>query len=810
MSLDAIIRDVRHALRRLRRSPGFTASVVLTLALGIGASVAMFTVVNAVLLRPLPFPNPDRLVQLLPGKIASNIALASDLGQDAPDLEAYTGLSVWNLTLTGQGEPAALRTQIVDAGFFRVFGVQPAVGRAFRPGERDPGRSDVVILSWSLWQSRFGGDSTVVGRRLELDGYRHRYRTVVGVMPRGFEAPFAPAGPDVQAWAPLSVAPGRNVLSDSTWYITTVIGRMRPDATVEGVATRIRSAMRELHDRYPQVIDRDAVRAAGATGVLDSLVGDVRRPLWILLGAVGLVLLLLCANLANLLLARGERRRRELALRSALGGRRSRLVREQLLESLLLSLAGCIAGVGLAHLVLAVLRVSRISGLPRADSLPLDPRVLAFALGVSVLCAVAFGLLPAIRATAGDVGSGLGEGARAEGTHSGRRLGHALVATEIGLALVVVAGAGLLLGSLRALRSVDPGLNADHVLDVRLEPPDQAYRGGGGGRARSFYAELLPRLRALPGIEGAGAIQILPMGGGNWAFPYLAQGHPPPRDAPLPSANFRVVTPGYFRTLGIPRVAGRLLDGDDRADGAPVGLINRTMAEELWPGQSAVGKEIKLFGSAPFRVVGVVGDVHQQSLRAGPRPVMYRPLEQFPLAGMDIVLRTKGDPMAVLGAVRRATHEVASDVPLARTRLLRDVLADSLAHERFFAGVLAFFALLALALGAVGVYGVMAYQVAGRHGEFGVRMALGASPARILRRALGDGLLPVGIGIAAGLAGTLVSSRLLSDLLFGVGAADPLTVTVSAAVLVAVAGGATWIPARRAARVDPARALRAE
>ncbi|MDP2584360.1 MAG: ABC transporter permease [Candidatus Palauibacterales bacterium] len=807
--LDTLRQDLRFAYRQIRRSPGFTASVILTLALGIGASVAMFTVVNAVLLRPLPYPHPDRLVELLPGENA-NIALATVVSESAPDIEAWTGLSGWTLTLTGAAEPVAIPTQMVDAGFFRVFGVQPLLGRAFRPADRNRDRSDVVILSWSLWQSRFGGDPSIVGRRLALDGNGHAFRTVVGVMPRGFHGPAALDGSDFQAWAPLDAPPGRTVATDSTWYVNTIVGRMRPGATVDGVATEVRATMERLHDRFPEVIDRDAVRAAGATGVLASMVGDVSRPLWTLLGAVGLVLLLLCANLANLLLARGEHRRRELAVRTALGAGRSRLVRDQLVESLVLSLAGCAVGIGLARLILAALRVTRISGLPRAGSLPLDPRVLAFAVGVSLACAVGFGLLPALRASSGAIRAGIGQGRRSEGSRSGRRLGRVLVAAEVALALVVVTGAGLLLGSLRALRSVDPGLDVHHVLDLRLEPPSHAYEGGGGGRARALYSELRARLGALPGVESVGAIQLLPLTDGNWAFPYLAEGHPPPQGAPLPSANFRVVTPGYFRTLGIPLVAGRLLGPDDREDGAPVGLVNATMARQLWPGESAIGKEIELFGSEPFRVVGVVGDVHQRSLREAPRPEMYRPLAQYPLAGMDVLLKTEGDPTALIGPMTRSVHDVAPDVPVARTRLMGDVLTDSLARERFFAGVLAFFALLALALGAVGVYGVMAYQVGGRQGEFGVRMALGATPGRILRRALGDGLLPVGAGIALGLAGTLVSSRLLSSLLYGLRPTDPATVTAAVVILASVAAAATWIPARRAARVDPMAVLREE
>jgi putative ABC transport system permease protein len=799
--------ELRRAVRGLGREPSFSVAALTTLALGIGAAVAIFTVVDAVMLRPLPYPDAERLVEVLPGQNA-NIALADAIAEGAPSLVATTGLSLWSLTLIGQGEAAAISAQFVDAGFFRVFGVTPMLGRAFRPEERAPDHSDVVILSYGAWQRRFGGDASVIGRRIELDGSGHRLRTVIGVMPEGFTAPLVPASEHIEAWAPLSVAPGRTITTDSTWYVNHIVGRLRAGATVAGAAQEVRTTMARLSSAYPAYVDASAVRASGAMGLLASMVGDVRTPLWMLLSAVGLVLFLACANLANLLLARGEKRRQELAVRSALGAGRRRLVRDQLAESAVLALLGGAAGIAVARLVLLLLNVGANSGLPRAAALTLDGRVLGFALAVSAVCVVGFGLLPALRTTAGDLRPQLGSGARSPGrTRSGRRLGFALISAEVALAMVVVTGAALLLGSLRALHAVDPGLAVDHVLAARLEPPSEAYQGQ---RAVALYDELLERLRQLPGVEQAGAVQLLPFTRNNWAFPYLAQDHPPDATGRMPDANFRVVTPGYFRTVGMRLVAGRDVAPGDGADAPPVGLINRTMARTLWPGESAVGKEVKLFGSQPFTVIGVVADAHQHALDEAPRPEMYVPLAQFPVAGMVVMVRTRGDPAASARAVRAAVHEVRDDVPISDLRPLADVLTESLARERFFTGVLGFFGLLALGLGAVGVYGVMAYAVGARRGEFGVRMALGATRGAIVRGALRGGLTPLVAGLGAGVVGALATTRVLAGLLFGVGPTDPATITAAAFVLVVVAAIAIWIPARRAGRVDPVRALSSE
>jgi predicted permease len=803
----AFARELTLALRRLRAEPGFSVMALTTLALGIGAAVAIFTVVDGVMLRPLPYAEPDRLVEALPGQNA-NIALADAVADGAPSLAATTGLSLWSLTLTGRGEPAAVSAQFVDAGFFSVFGVAPALGRPFTAGERDPSRSDVVLLSHGFWQRRFGGDPSVIGRRIQLDGSGHRYRTVIGVMPRGFVPPLIRSGRDVDVWAPLSVAPGRTIATDSTWYVNWIVGRLRAGATVERAAEEVRTTMARLQAEYSALIDADAPRAAGAMRLLDSLVGDVRGPLWMLLSCVGLILLLACANLANLLLARGERRRQEFAVRAALGASRGRLILGQLLESGVIALLGGAAGVAAAQAILAVVDVSGASGLPRSAQLGIDLRVLAFAVAVSAASVVGFALLPAIRGTAGDLRVHLGSGARSPGrTRVGRRMGFALVAAEVALAMVIVTGAALLIGSLRSLRAVDPGLEVDRVLAARLEPPAQAY---GGGRAVAFYDELLERLRALPGVEAAGAIQLLPLTYGNWAFPYLAQGHAPEAGGRLPSANFRVVTPGYFRSVGMRVLAGRDVEAGDRAGGPQVALINEAMARLLWPGEDAVGKEIRLFGSQPLTVIGVVADVRQHTLREAGRPEIYMPLPQFPVAGMVVMVRAAGDPALLARPVRAAIHEVRDDVPIEDLQPLSAVMDASLVRERFFTAVLGFFGVLALSLGAVGVYGVMAYAVGARRGEFSLRMALGATAGGVVRSALAGGLAPLAVGLGVGVIGAWGTTRLLAGVLFGVGPMDPGAIGMAALVLVVVAAVAVWVPARRAGRAEPARVLAAE
>ena len=805
--MGATWRDIRIAVRRMRADLGFTAVALATLALGIGASVAIFTVVNAVMLRPLPYPEPERLVLVSPGQNA-NISMADALAEGTPALAASSGISFPDVTLSGDGPAASLNAQAVDAGYFSVFGVTPALGRPFGPEARSPERSDVVLLSYALWQGRFGGDPSIVGKRLRLYGFGQEMRTVVGVMPRGFVAPFQPGGQETAVWIPLSLPSGRTIATDSTWYVNRVVGRLRSGATVEVAAQQVRATMQRLRGEYAGLIDQDAVRSASAMGLLTSMVGDAATPLRLLLAAVAFVLLLACANLANLLMARGERRRQELAVRTSLGANRSRLIREQLTEGVVLALTGGLLGTALARVLLGGLRVTERSGLPRSGEAGMDLRVLGFALGISLLSVVGFALIPALRATRGDLRPDLASGRRTVGgTRGARRLGSVLIAIEVALALVVVSGAGLLLSSLRALRAVDPGLETSQVLAVEIAPPDSRYRNQ---RAAQYYEQVTERLSALPGVSGVGAIHLLPFTRSNWAFPYLAEGHRAPMDGPLPDANFRVVTPGYFKTVGIPLLEGRDVSAGDVAEGEMVGLINATMAASLWPGERAVGRTIQLFGNRPFRVVGVVGDVHQQELDQAPRPEMYIPLRQFPVPGMVVMVRTSMNTTLQVGPVRQAIEAISSEIPIASIRPLAQVLDASMTQRSFFAGVLTFFGGLALLLGAVGVYGVMAYAVGGRRHELGIRMALGATGASVVRGAMTSGAVPLGVGMVVGLAGVAATSRLLGSLLFHVSPTDPVTLGAAAAVLLTVALLAVWIPSRRASRVAPAQALRSD
>jgi predicted permease len=803
--MGSIARDIRVAFRRLRRQPAFTGAAVLTLTLGIGASVAMFSVVEGVVLRPLPYPGPQRLVSVWP---AANFNIAMvDRFRDAPSLGSVTGLSRWAFTLTGEGEPERLDGIAVDPDYFEVFGVHPAHGRAFAPEERAYDRAAVVLLGWDFWQRRFGGDPDVVGRRILVDGHREKERLVVGVMPSGHQPPGRPA----DLWVPLATDPAYTVAQDSSWYVNDVVARLVPGATVGQARTEVRELAQRLRAEFPGRFTEEYVLGADATGLLDDMVGDVRRGLWVMLGAVGLVLIIACANVANLLLARTAEQGRDLALRSALGAGRGRLVRQALLESLVLALIGGALGVGLAWWSLGLIESGVQLALPRGAEISLSLPVLVFAVTVTVASVFVFGLLPALRGARGEIASELKSGGR---RHSGgpgqQRLRRVLVASEVALAVVLAAGAGLLLRSFGQLYGTDPGFRPDDVLAIEVARPG-AELADERAELAAYYHEVQDRLAAVPGVARVGAIHLLPLTGGNWSFPYLAEGHEPGLDGNLESANFRIVTPGYFQTMGIPLLQGRDFAEADVADALGVGLVNQAMAEELWPGEDPVGKEILLFGSQPFRVVGVVGNVRQFTLDRAPLPEMYRPLNQFSAGSLYMLVRGQsGDVASLALRLRQVIWEVDPDVPIPFVGTVDGVVADSVARARFFAAVLAGFGILALALGAVGVYGVTAFTVASRLPEYGVRIALGAAPESMVRRAVSRGLRPVLWGIVVGLSGALMAGRLLSSLLYEISPTDPLTLLSVAGVLCGVAVMAILLPARRASRVDPVDVLRAE
>jgi putative ABC transport system permease protein len=799
-------RDVRTGARRLRRSPGYAAVAVLTLALGIGASVAMFSVLNAVVLRPLSYPDADRLVLLQSGG-NYNIALTREYGGSLRSVASYTGIGHWALTLEGRGDAAMLTAAAVDAGYFDVLGVRPVLGRAFGAAETEPSRGDVVLLGHGLWQSRFGGDAGVIGRRVRLSGYQHEERLVIGVMPAGHRSP---GGRDADVWIPLMLPAGRGVAADSSWYISTLVARLAPGATVEQAAAEMRGVTARLRAEHPGLIEEERVAAATAIPLRDAVVGDAGRTLWLLLAAVGLVLLIACGNLANVMLARAGGRRLELAVQAALGASRGRLVREQLAECALLAVAGGLLGLLLAHSLLAAVRVGEASGLPRAGELGLDVRVIGFAAAATLASLALFGLLPALRATGSDPREGLGVasrgGSRGRGAH---RLNRALVATQLALAMVLATAAGLVLSSFLTLRAVDAGIDPTDVLAVRVMPPAGRYTGDA---LIAYHAEAVDRLRALAGVEHVGGIHLLPFTTGTWSFPYLAEGHAPVANEPLPAAHFRIITPGYLDAVRLPLLRGRDIEWTDRGDAERVLLINRAMAELLWPGADPIGREIRVFGSMPHRVAGVVGDVRQFSLERASEPEMYAPQPQWAAGlGATMVYMVRAPRVAELAGHARATVAgIDPDVPIVDVRLLTDVLGDSMAGRRFTALVLAVFGALALLLGAVGVYGVMAHMVAARLQDYGVRMALGAAPGTVVREALGAMIAPAAAGLAAGTAAAIAVASLLHGLLYGIPPVHPPTYAAAALVLLAAAALAGWAPARRAGRTDPLGVLRSE
>ncbi|HUG42361.1 MAG TPA: ABC transporter permease [Longimicrobiales bacterium] len=796
------MKDVRLSLRRLRREPGFAVVAVVTLALGIGANVGIFSLLNGVALRPLPYAEPGRLVAVWPSQ-NFNKELAEHF-EAASSLEGVSGLSQWTFALSGEGEPERIPVGMVGVDFFDVLGVRPALGRSFLAEEEDPSRSEVVVLSHGFWQRRFDGDPGVIGRVIPLEAHgQGTSRRVVGVLPPDWRSPWQEA----DAWVPLA-RPPRTVATDSSWYVNHVYARLAPGVTLERASAEVRGMARRLRAEHPGLFHEDAVARAEVVPLRQQIAGATSRTLWLLFGAVGLVLVIACVNVANLLLARGAGQGPEMAVRKALGASRRRLVRQGVTESVVLGLIGGALGALAAAWGLSALAPELATRLPRTAAAGMDGTVLAFSLGVSLLSAALFGLLPALRNARREAVAGLRSEGRGGTSHGRHRLNRGLVTAETALAVILVAGAGLMANSFWRLYNTDPGFDAEGVLEVLVTPPESRFTSADAQRA--YHRELMEAVQAVPGVAGASGIHLLPLTPNNWRFPYLAEGFEPRADQPLPAANFRVVLPDYFELMGIRLVRGRTLTATDDENAEPVGLINRALAERHWPGQDPIGKEVRIFGTLPFRVVGVVENVRQHALDRAPEPEMYRPHAQYPLTSMYLMVRAQnpGAVAALADPVRRAVWSVNDAVPIPEIRPLTDVRAESVAETRLIAGLLAALGVLALLLGAVGVYGVMAYTTRARVHEFGVRLALGASPGGLERTALGWGMAPVLAGLALGAAATLAGSRALSGLLFGVEPSDPATLLTVLLVLTAVAGLATWVPARRVARSDLADTLR--
>ncbi|MBN1203605.1 MAG: ABC transporter permease [Myxococcaceae bacterium] len=796
--LDALLRDLRFGVRTLWRSPGFTLVAVLTVALGVGANTALFGAVHAVLLRPLPYAAPDRLVavSMVPEAGASPATLFAlrERSRTLTDIAGYVRRTV---TLTGSGEPELLSGALVSAELFSALGVVPRFGRALQPADNRPGAAFVAVLGHGLWLRRFGGDPGVVGRTVTLDGMPF---TVVGVMPRGFSFP----GDDVGLWLPLRLDP---TSGDSDIGFLTLLGRLAPGRGSTEANAELRTLGAALRAERPGVLPEDFGGLARVTPLRDVLVGEVGPALLLLLGAVGCVLLIACANVAGLLLARATGRRTELAVRAALGASTGRLARQLLTESVLLGLVGGLAGLVLARWGADAVGAALPGTLPEAGRVGVDGPVLAFGLALSLGVGLLFGLVPALRAARGDPHAGLRPGGTGGLGRGQRRLLGGLVAGEMALALVLTVGASLMLQTVWKLQRMDTGFTTERVLTLAVELPDARY--GDGGRGAVFFREALERIRALPGVEAAGAIHRLPLASDNVDVTLRIEGRPTPLDGSA-DVDRRVVTLGYFDALRVPLLRGRALDATD-TDTARVAVVNEALARRLFPGEEVLGRRVwtDFEGKEGWTtIVGVVGDTRNQALGSAPRPQLYRPHAQVPSTRMTLVVRTRGEPLALARAVREALWAVDPDVPMGEVRTLEQVARDSIATPRLVLSLLVLFALLALVLGAVGLYGVMSYAVGQRTYEFGVRLALGASGADVLRQVAAEGLVLAGAGIAAGLVLGLAAGRVLSRLVFGVGTSDPLTLLGASGVLAVVALLASLVPAWRAARVDPGRVLR--
>jgi putative ABC transport system permease protein len=807
-----LLQDLRYAFRLLAKSPSFTAIAILTLALGIGANTAIFSVVNAVLLRPLAFRDPPRLVLALEKNPAftavSSISYLNyldwrDQSHSFESLEATRGTT---LTLTGAGEPERLNASMATAGLFSLLGVNAIAGRTFLPDEDRAGGAPVVLLSYGLWQQRFGRSPELIGHPISLDSQPY---TVVGILPAGFEVlqpadVFVPLMP----WA-------KTLPDDRNWHPGIVpIGRLKRGVSMEQARTEIAGIAKRLEQQYPLY---NTGVSGTVVGLQDQLVQNVRPALLLLLGAVGFVLLIACVNVANLLLARAGSRGREVAIRTSMGASRSRVVRQLLTESVLISLAGGALGLLFGWAALGPLLKISAGSVPQIFTVALDRWVLTFTLAVSVLTGLFFGIVPALRTAKIDLRETLNEGSRGSTSGPGQhRLRGILVATEIALATLLLVGSGLLLRSFSHLQDVTPGFRTDHlfVADVPLSQnayakPEQRYQ---------FFDRLVDRARALPGVSSAGAASFLPVSGGGSIIHFNIQGRPPKTPHDFTAAGYRAVTPDYLETLKAPLLQGRLFTLADNDKAPPVVVVNATMARNFFHGENPLGKRMQL-GATPeqdvpwMEIVGVVGDM-LPGLGVDPQSEMYLPYRQadalLPVFQLSVVLRTAGEPRAQAAALRSALAEIDPSQPLVKVRTMEDNMAATVAQPKFRTWLIGIFGVLAMLLAAVGIYGVMSYSVTQRTSEIGIRVTLGAQPADVFRTVVGEGLrfalMGVGVGIAAGLALT----RLLRSFLYGISASDPLTFSGVAILLFLVALAASFFPARRATRVNPIVALRYE
>jgi putative ABC transport system permease protein len=801
-----ILQDLRFGVRMLRKNPGFTLIAVITLALGIGANTAIFSLVNSILLNPLPYSEPDRLVILLQsyaqkglntwGLSQARFAIYRDQSQSFEKMAAYTNTG---FNLTGTGEPERLIGASVTADFFGVLGVEPILGRSFRLEEDAPGKNVVCVLSYSFWQRRFGGDPQIIGTSLNLNNVPTE---VVGVMPQGFS--FPQIGVDV--WVPLGLNPQRRNMS-----VHVGIARLKPGMTARQAEADTTAVLwndaRQNEEPPPEGADLKTI----VTPLKERITGRTQKPLLVLLGAVAMVLLIACANVANLLLARATSRTREIAVRLAMGARPGRVVRQLMTESLLLAFIGAIAGTALAAWGVKLINRLPVQGIPRIEEVSVNTTVLIFTVAVTVITGLLFGLVPALRAYRLGLGAGMRDGLRGSVGPSSRRLNSALVAAQFALCVVLLIGAGLLLKSFQRMNEVDPGFRPESVLTMRISLPAREYTEA--QQVINFYEGLLGRVRALPGIEAAGINDITPFSGMNNADGYIVEGHDPGQGSMKPNAQVRNISPGYFQTVGMSIIAGRDFSESDNGDSLPVVIVDETFARRYWPGGDAIGKRIKWAWDVPIpwmTIVGVVSGIKHTTLVEDTWPYMYLPSAQDPSHSMYLAVRTTGDPTAATSAIRGEIQKMNPNLPLYLVRPMSELINESLNSQRLTNLLLTSFAVLALLLAGVGIYGVMSIYVSSRTNEFGIRLALGAPPRALVSSVLKQGLLLTAIGVVAGTAGALALTQTITSLLFEVSATDPIVFAVVPLSLVLVALAACYVPARRSARVDPLVALRYE
>ncbi len=810
--LETLLQDLRYGARTLRKNPGFTIVAVLTLALGIGANTAIFSLVNGVLLQPLPYPHPDRLVGFTQYFPKGPLVFMREQSRTM-DLAGFSDNKEFNLT--GSGDPVRLMGNAVSADFFSVLGEQAAMGRTFQKGEDQPGKDNEVILSRALWERRFQSDPNIVGRWITLEGVD---RQIVGVMPADFQF----VSPKTELWVPLHLDSGNigDYWGDS--YMA-LIGRLRPGATLEQARAELKTLRPRVLAAYAWRMPDDSFVDASVVSLEETIVGDARGKLLILLGAVGLLLLIACANVANLLLARATTREKEVAVRVALGAGRWRILRQLITESVLLSVLGAALGLGFAVYGLSIMKTTLPADTPRLVDVGLNGRVLIFTAVLAILTGIVFGLVPALGASRVDMTETLKSGGQRSATRGNHRASRLLVIGEVAISMILVVAAGLLVKSLWILSGTSPGFHSEHIVTARITPNESFCEVP--GRCLAFYNELLERTRALPGVQAVAAVNGLPLGAGAEIFPGAVEAHPTPAGAHVPMFWEKIITPDYFHIMNIPVLRGRsFTESDTGPDAQAVVIVSKTTAERFWPGKDAVGEHIKPKWENEWRtVVGVVGDVREFDIKTDSASwidgVIYTPYGPHAIRGsgaaappsdMTLVIGTSGDQVQIAGELKNVVAGLNNEVPVSQVSTMKSWVSEAMAEPRSISGLFAVFAALALLLGSVGIYGVVSYSVAQRTREIGIRMALGARRQEVLLLVVGQGVKLALAGVAIGIVGGLMLTRLMSGLLYGVHATDPVTYGAVAVLLLLVALAACFIPARRAMHVDPIVALRYE